>query len=140
MNIKKSIQSNKIIDISIDNSFIKIKDNFEEKNEFSITEIQKIYLKSNKSNLHLIYCGLITILTILIIPAISFKLVIGLLILFIITVLIIKFSLDQKKYSLHIKLFENNKTYSIGFTTKRKDEILNIIWQIRKCQFENQII
>ena len=136
MNIKKSIQSNKIIDISIENSIVKIKDNNERKKEFSITEIQKIYLKAHKSNLYLIYCSLISILTILIIPLISFEQIIEFLTILIFTIVIIKFSLNQKKYFLYIKSSDNNNIYSIRFNTKKKDEILNIIWQIRKSQFE----
>lgn len=140
MNIKKSIQSNKIIDISIENSIVKIKDNNAKKNEFSIIEIQKIYLKAHKSNIYLIYYSLIVLLTALIIPLISFEMIIGFLTIFIITIVLVEFSLNQKKYFLYIKLSDNNNIYSIRFNTKKKDEILNIIWQIRKCQFENQII
>jgi len=136
MKIVKPMLSNTIRNISIENSVIKINDNNELNLEFSIQKIQKIYLKAHKSNFYLIYWSTIILLSSIIFLLFSFKIVIGFIIISLFLMLITKFALNKKKYSLYIKLSDNTKIYSIHFPTKRKEEILNIIWKIRKHQFE----
>ena len=62
MNLKKTISFNKIKNISIENSIIKINNTNETENEFSVKTIQKIYLKARKQNVHLIYVNLIALI------------------------------------------------------------------------------
>jgi hypothetical protein len=128
--------SNRIKNISIENCNVKINDNNEIEKKFSIKQIQKIYLKTHKQNLFLIYFCLITLISVLIVFYYSIKLVILLLIVLIISMLIIKLSFNKKKYFLYIKLTDTNNIYSIQFHTKKKEEILNVIWEIRKQKFE----
>ena len=52
------------------------------------------------------------------------------------SMLITKLSLNKKKYFLYIKLADTNSIYTIQFPTKKKEEIINVIWEIRKQQFE----
>lgn len=128
--------SNRIKTISIENCIVKINDNNEIEKKISVEQIQKIYLKVHKQNVLLIYFCLITLISGLIVFYYSFKLLILLLATLVISMLITKFSLNKKKYFLYIKLNDTNTIYSIQFPTKKKEEILNIIWEIRKQQFE----
>ena len=128
--------SNRIKTISIENCTVKINDNNEIEKKISVEQIQKIYLKVHKQNVLLIYFCLITLISGLIVLYYSFKLLILLLATLVISMLITKFSLNKKKYFLYIKLNDTNTIYSIQFPTKKKEEILNIIWEIRKQQFE----
>jgi hypothetical protein len=135
MNLKKTMSFNKIKNISIEDSIVKINDTNEIENEFSVKTIQKIYLKAYKHNKY-IYCGLITIFAAIVFIYLSVKIAIIVLCILIITTIIANFSLNQKKYFLCIKLKGNNNIYSIPFKTKRKDEMLNVIWEIRRRQLK----
>ena len=84
MNLKKTISFNKIKNISIENSIIKINNTNEIENEFSVKTIQKIYLKARKQNLHLIYIILIALISAIIIFYLSLILVLGMLFILII--------------------------------------------------------
>ena len=128
--------SNRIKTISIENCIVKINDNNEIEKKFSVGQIQKIYLKVHKQNVFLIYFCLIALISGLIVFYYSFKLLILLLATLVIAILITRFSLNKKKYFLYIKLNDTNTIYSIQFPTKKKEEILNVIWEIRKQQFE----
>ena len=139
MNLIKTISFNKIKNISIENSIIKINNTNEIENEFSVKTIQKIYLKARKQNLHLIYIILIALISAIIIFYLSLILVLGMLFILIISMVITKYSLNQKKYFLCIKFIGNNNVYSIPFNIKRKDEILNVIWEIRRQLFEANV-
>jgi hypothetical protein len=138
MNLKKTISLNNIKNISIEESVIKINDTNEIENEFSVKAIQKIYLKTYKHNKYF-YFGLLTIFAAIVLIYLSVKIAIILLCILTITTIIANFSLNQKKYFLCIKLTGNNNIYSIPFKTKRKDEILNVIWEIRRQQFEASV-
>jgi hypothetical protein len=128
--------SNSIKTISIENCVVKINDNHEIEKKILVEQIQKIYLKVHKQNVFLIYFCLIALISGLIVFYYTFKLLILLLITLFMSMLITKFSLNKKKYFLYIKLTDTNSIYSIQFPTKKKEEILNVIWEIRKQQFE----
>ena len=128
--------TNRMKNISIENCIVKINDNNETEKKFSIEQIQKIYLKAQKQNIFLIYFCLITLVSCLIAFYYSIKLVIPLLFIFMFSMLITKLSLNKKKYFLYIKLADTNSIYTIQFPTKKKEEIINVIWEIRKQQFE----
>jgi hypothetical protein len=128
--------SNSIKTISIENCVVKINDNHEIEKKILVGQIQKIYLKVHKQNVFLIYFCLIALISGLIVFYYTFKLLILLLITLFMSMLITKFSLNKKKYFLYIKLTDTNSIYSIQFPTKKKEEILNVIWEIRKQQFE----
>ena len=128
--------SNSIKTISIENCVVKINDNDEIEKKILVGQIQKIYLKVHKQNVFLIYFCLIALISGLIVFYYTFKLLILLLITLFMSMLITKFSLNKKKYFLYIKLTDTNSIYSIQFPTKKKEEILNVIWEIRKQQFE----
>lgn len=140
MNFKKTMSLNKIKKISIEDSIVKINDTNEIENEFSVMMIQKIYLKAHKQNLYLIYFSLITIIAAIVIFYVPLKLAFGILFLLIVTMVVAKFSLNKKKYVLYIKSNGNNNIYSIQFNTKRKEEILNVIWEIKRQQFKASVI
>ena len=128
--------TNRMKNISIENCIVKINDNNETEKKFSIEQIQKIYLKAQKQNIFLIYFCLITLVSCLIAFYYSIKLVIPLLFIFMFSMLITKLSLNKKKYFLYINLAVTNSIYTIQFPTKKKEEIINVIWEIRKQQFE----
>ena len=136
MNLKKTILFNKIKNISIEDSIVKINDTNEIENKFSVMLIQKIYLKAHKQNKYLFYFILITITTAIVMFFASLKLALGIVAMFIVAMFIAKFLLNKKKYILYIKSKEKNTIYSIPFNTKRKEEILKVIWEIKKQQFE----
>ena len=136
MYLTKPKLSNRIKTISIENCIVKINDNNEIEKKISVEQIQKIYLKTHKQNVFLIYLCLIALISGLIVFYYSIKLVILLIVFLITSLLITKFSLNKKKYFLYIKLNDTNNIYSIQFPTKKKEEILNVIWEIRKQQFE----
>lgn len=140
MNFKKTMSLNKIKKISIEDSIVKINDTNEIENEFSVMMIQKIYLKAHKQNLYLIYFSLITIIAAIVIFYVPLKLAFGILFLLIVTMVVAKFSLNKKKYVLYIKSNGNNNIYSIQFNAKRKEEILNVIWEIKRQQFKASVI
>ena len=140
MNFKKTMSLNKIKKISIEDSIVKINDTNEIENEFSVMMIQKIYLKAHKQNLYLIYFSLITIIAAIVIFYVPLKLAFGILFLLIVTMVVAKFSLNKKKYVLYIKSNGNNNIYSILFNAKRKEEILNVIWEIKRQQFKASVI
>ena len=137
MNLKKIMSFNKIKNISIEDSIVKINDTNKIENEFSVMMIQKIYLKAHKQNVYLIYFSLIVILAGIIVFYLSLKLALGLIFILIVSMFIAKISLNQKKYMLYIKSNGDKNIYSIQFNTKRKEEILNVIWEIKKQQFES---
>ena len=136
MYLTKPKLSNRIKTISIENCIVKINDNNEIEKKISVEQIQKRYLKTHKQNVFLIYFCLIALISGLIVFYYSIKLVILLIVFLITSLLITKFSLNKKKYFLYIKLNDTNNIYSIQFPTKKKEEILNVIWEIRKQQFE----
>ena len=136
MYLTKPKLSNRIKTISIENCIVKINDNNEIEKKISVEQIQKIYLKAHKQNVFLIYFCLIALISGLIVFYYSIKLVILLIVFLITSLLITKFSLNKKKYFLYIKLNDTTNIYSIQFPTKKKEEILNVIWEIRKQQFE----
>jgi hypothetical protein len=136
MYLTKPKLSNRIKTISIENCIVKINDNNEIEKKISVEQIQKIYLKTHKQNVFLIYFCLIALISGLIVFYYSIKLVILLIVFLITSLLITKFSINKKKYFLYIKLTDTNSIYSIQFPTKKKEEILNVIWEIRKQQFE----
>ena len=140
MNFKKTMSLNKIKKISIEDSIVKINDTNEIENEFSVMMIQKIYLKAHKQNLYLIYFSLITIIAAIVIFYVPLKLAFGILFLLIVIMVVAKFSLNKKKYVLYIKSNGNNNIYSIQFNAKRKEEILNVIWEIKRQQFKASVI
>ena len=135
MNLKKTILFNKIKNISIEDSIVKIKDTNEIENKFSVMLIQKIYLKAHKQNKYLFYFTFIAIIAAIGVFYVSLKLALGMAFLLVVAMFIAMFTLNQKKYTLYIKSNENN-IYSIPFNTKRKEEILSVIWEIKKQQFE----
>lgn len=136
MYLTKPKITNRIKNISIENCTVKINDNNEVEKKISVEQIQKIYLKAHKQNLFLIYFCLFILASGLVASYYSIKLVILLLFILIFLMLITKFSLNKKKYFLYIKLADTNSIYTIQFPTKKKEEIINVIWEIRKQQFE----
>ena len=127
---------NKIKNISIEDSIVKINDSNEMENEFSVMMIQKIYLKAHRQNAYLIYFSLIVIIAAIVVFYVSLKLALGIALLLIVSMFTTIFSLNKKKYILYIKSNGNNTIYSIPFNTKRKEEILSVIWEIKRIQFE----
>ena len=136
MNLKKTMPFNKIKNISINDSIVKINDSNEIENEFSVTTIQKIYLKAHKQNKYLFYLSLLALIVVIVAFQVSLKLTLGITFLLIVSIFISELSWKQKKYTLYIKLYKNNNIYSIPFNTKRKEEVLKIIWEIKRLQFE----
>ena len=136
MSSKEILTANRLKTISIENSVLKIRDRFNEEKEFPIKLITKIFLKGKKPNYYAaIVCALVSGL-LFTVPFFLYDLKVATL-LFVISLLIAsKFIINRKNYSLFIKFSENN-IYAIKFQTDKREEILSVIWEIRKRQFLN---
>lgn len=136
MYLQTVLPAKRIKDIAIDNSFIKIKDSNNTKKEFLIESLGKVFLKSRSQNRYLLYFLTFVILDALFGYFVSSILAVSFFIVLIIFLYISKFSLIQKIFFLHIQNKSENSDYAISFKSNRKQEMLDVIWEIRKRQFK----
>lgn len=136
MYLQNVLPAKRIKDIAIDNLFIKIKDSDNTKKEFLIESLGKVFLKSRSQNRYLLYFLTFVILVALFGYFVSSILAVSFFIILIIFLYISKFSLIQKIFFLHIQNKSENSDYAISFKSNRKQEMLDVIWEIRKRQFK----
>lgn len=136
MSAKEILTANRIKTISIENSTLKICDRFNEEKEFPIKRINKIFLKGKKTNQYAALLGALISGLLFTVPFFLYNIEIATLLFVLSLLLVSRFVFKKKIYSLFIKFSEDNM-YAIKFNTNKKEEILSVIWEIRKRQFLN---
>jgi hypothetical protein len=136
MSTKEILTANRLKTIIIENSTLKICDRFDEKKEFPIKRINKIFLKGKKPNFHTAIMISIISGILFTVPFFLYEIEIATFLFVVSLFLVSKLVFKRKNYNLFIK-FSEDKIYAIKFQTDKKEEILSVIWEIRKRQFLN---
>jgi hypothetical protein len=136
MSTKEILTANRLKTIVIENSTLKICDRFNEEKEFPIKRINKIFLKGKKPNFYAAIMGSLICGLLFTVPFFLYDIEIATFIFVISLLLVSRLVFKRKIYSLFIK-FSEDKIYAIKFQTEKKEEIISVIWEIRKRQFLN---
>lgn len=136
MSTKELLSANRLKTIAIENATLKICDCYNEEKQFPIKRIDKIFLKGEKPNFHAAIMISIISGILFTVPFFLYEIEIATFLFVISLFLVSRLVFKRKIYNLFIK-FSEEKIYAIKFQTDKKEEILSVIWEIRKRQFLN---